>query len=103
LHPLPTHDFGEAVHQCTANTAVLVASLDTERVERGYGLLTAKFPTQNTGEGKTHQHAITGDANMDEIFPVLLGMVQPFLEKSSAWLTHVPRVDGDNPVKIRRA
>ncbi len=102
LHLIPTHDFGEAVHQCTANAAVLAASLDAERVERGRRLLTAEFPAQDAGKGKTDQHAVTGDADMHEIFSVLLGIVQPFLEKSMAWLTHMPRVYGDDPVKIGR-
>jgi hypothetical protein len=31
---------------------------------------------------------------------VLLGVGQPFLEKSAAWLAHVRRIDGDDAFEI---
>jgi hypothetical protein len=40
---------------------------------------------------------------MHEIFRVLLGVGQPFLEETAAGLTHVPRIDGDDPFKIGTA
>jgi hypothetical protein len=84
--------------------AVLPAiMLNADRVERGNRLFTAEFPTQDTGEGKTDQRAFADDANMHEIFRVLLGMVQPFLEKTAAWLTHMRRIDGDDSFEIGRA
>src|SRR5450759_1198929 len=81
LHPLPTHDLDEAGHQCMANAVLPAIMLNTDRVERGNGLFTAEFPTQDTGEGKTDQRAFAHNANMHEIFRVLLGVGQPFLEK----------------------
>jgi hypothetical protein len=74
--------------------------LNADRVERGNRLFTAEFPTQDTGEGKTDQRAFADDANMHEIFRVLLGVGQPFLEKSAAWLAHVRRIDGDDAFEI---
>jgi hypothetical protein len=101
--PLLTHDLGEAVHQCAANAARLAVMLNADRVERGNSLLTAEFAMQDTGEGKTNQRAVPDNANMHEIFRVLLGMGQPFLEETAAGLTHVPRIDGDDSFKIGTA
>jgi hypothetical protein len=55
---------------------------------------------QNTGEGKSDQRAIAGNANLHEVFRVLLGVGQPFLEETAARLTDVTRIDGNDPFEI---
>jgi hypothetical protein len=83
-----------------ANAVLPAIMLNADRVERGNGLFTAEFLAQDTGEGKTDQRAFADDANMHEIFRVLLGVGQPFLEKSAARLAHVRRIDGDDAFEI---
>ncbi len=102
-HSLITHELGEALHQCTANAVLPAIMLNADRVERGNGLLAAEFTALDTGEGKPDQRAFADHADMHEIIRVLLGMSEPFLEKTAARLTHVRRIDGDHALKIGRA
>src|SRR5271169_2624439 len=84
LHPLLTHQLGEAVHQSVADAVLEAVMFDADRVERGNRLLAAEFPALDTSEAKTDQSAFADHADMHKIFRVLLGMGEPFLEKAAA-------------------
>ena len=64
-----------------ADAVLPAVVLDADRVERGNCLLAAEFPAQDTGEGKADQRAFADDADMHEIFRVLLGVGQRFSKK----------------------
>jgi len=100
LHALRAHDLNEAGHQGAADAVLPAIVLNTDRVERGDGLLTAEFTAQDTSECKADQRAFADDADMHDIFRVPLGMGQPFLEKAAARLADMRRIDGDDPFKI---
>jgi hypothetical protein len=86
-----------------ADAVLLTVMLNADRVERGDGLLAAEFAAQDTGEGKADQRAFAGNANINEILRVPLGVGQPLLEEAAAWLTDVTRIDGDDAFEIGRA
>ena len=86
-----------------ADAVLAVVMLDADRVERGNCLRAAEFAALDTREGKADQRAFADHADMHEIFRVLLGVGQAFLEKATARLTHVGRIDGDDAFEIGSA
>ena len=83
-----------------ADAVLAAVMLDADRVERGNGLLAAEFAAQDAGEGKADQRAFADHADMHEIFRVLLGVGQPFLEEAAARLADMRRIDGDDAFEI---
>ena len=55
-----------------ADAVLATVMLDADCVERGASLFAAEFSAQNAGEGKADQRAFADDANMHDIFGVLL-------------------------------
>ena len=83
-----------------ADAVLPAVVLDADRVERGDGLLAAEFAALDAGEGKADQRAFADDADVHEVFRVLLGMRQPFLEEAAARLADVRRIDGDDAFEV---
>jgi hypothetical protein len=102
LNSLVPQCLGKTVHQGVTDALLSVADHDSDRVERGDGLLPTEFATQDTGEYKPNQDAISIDANLYVVLRMLPSVSEPLLKESTAWLAKMLRIDGNHLFEIGR-